>query len=197
LGGKLITVKYSKDREEPIKLSEPKIPAHLAPWFVVELCEAESCFDITIQKSETTKSGFSVNIRFRFSRHMEKDLLTRAHFLKVRRINIAVTLALTAPIATILFLKFGKLSLFYGIHRFFEDKNKIVNNNELLNNLIPIFTTLLKKKNKDKYPNLLKLILFIIICVGIYNIFIYITSYIIIIFIMLYMVFNDYLQYNL
>ena len=78
--GKLITVKYSKDRGEPIKLSEPKIPVHFSPWFVVGLCEAEACFDTTIQKSETTKSGFSVNIRFRLSCHKRDIVLL--HMIK-------------------------------------------------------------------------------------------------------------------
>jgi hypothetical protein len=40
LGGKFITVKYSIDREEPIKLNEHKIPVPFSPWFVVGFCEA-------------------------------------------------------------------------------------------------------------------------------------------------------------
>jgi len=78
----LITVKYTKARAqaEPIKLSEPKIPVHLSPWFVVGFCEAEACFNITIQKSETTKNGFSVNHKFRLTSHKRDIVLL--HMIK-------------------------------------------------------------------------------------------------------------------
>lgn len=120
---------------------------------------------------------------------MEKNALLRAHFLRLRRINIATTLAITAPIATILFLKFGSRlgeSIFDGIKigvpslpTAGPDKDKIVTN-ELINSFIPIFTIFAsainknKNKNKYKYPLqrrilFLYLFLFIIICVGLYN----------------------------
>jgi len=147
---------------------------------------------------------------------MEKNPLTRAHFLRVRRVNIATTLALTAPICTILLIKFGKLSLFDGLKIGVAcDPNNALarENNELLNNLLPIFTYFSSKLNKErmrlrdskreslkkelppcsageankgnrtpnnggKYPNILKIILFLIIIVVLYkyNIFTYISN---------------------
>jgi len=107
----------------------------------------------------------------------ETDILKRIHLLRVRRVNIATTLALTAPIATILLIKFGQLNIFDGI-KIGINKDNIVNNSNELLNYIGIFTTLQKKKNQN--PKLFKLILllFIIICVVIYkyNIFIYINN---------------------
>ena len=130
------------------------------------------------------------------------DLETRLHLLRVRRVNIALTLALTAPVATILLLKFGRLSIFDGLKIGGNTDNNI--KNELLN-YIPIFFNKKKKKitppllDKATQPTLPSLslatrgggggkgwragflsirarffkiiifILFIIICVGLYN----------------------------
>jgi len=80
------------------------------------------------------------------------DLETRLHLLRVRRVNIALTLALTAPVATILLLKFGKLSIFDGV-KIGGNTNNIVKS-ELLN-YIPLFISLFKKKNNSHTTPLL------------------------------------------
>jgi len=123
------------------------------------------------------------------------DIGSRTHFLRVRRVNIAVTLALTAPMATILLVKFGKVSIFDSLGlKLGVNKDNLVNSNELLNNIL-LFSTLsprggvaprpdlVKKKKNHQNPKFFKFILFlllIIICVGLYkyNIFMYIINYI-------------------
>jgi hypothetical protein len=137
-----------------------------------------------------------------------KNIGEKTHFLRVRRVNIAVTLALTAPLATVLLVKFGKVSIFDSLGlKLGVNKNNIVNSNELLNNILQeatplrgapaaLFSTLHtrgriaprpdsneQKKKNHLNPKFIKFILFLlllIICVGLYkyNIFMYIINYI-------------------
>lgn len=79
------------------------------------------------------------------------EIKTRLHLLRVIRVNIALTLAITAPVATILFLKFGRLSIFDGIKIGGNTDNIL--KNELLN-YIPLFSLFPKKtKNTQLDPH--------------------------------------------
>ena len=73
-----------------------------------------------------------------------QDPLFRSHLLRIRRVNIAATLALTVPLATILIIKIGRL-IILDIIKIDINSNNIINNDDINNNLIPIFTIL---KNK-------------------------------------------------
>ena len=74
----------------------------------------------------------------------ERDISHRLHLLRIRRVNIATTLGVIIPIATCLILKIGRLSILDGIS-ISINSNNIINNDDINNSLIPIFTIL---KNK-------------------------------------------------
>jgi len=120
----------------------------------------------------------------------ERDLIFRTRLLRIRRINPlgATTLAITAPIATLLFLKLGTMSIFDGIKIGAITPPSVTHQgnlvNEVLLNYIPLFTIFAKHKQKKKnlFFKLFILTIFIILCVGLYkyNIFTFINKDIII-----------------
>jgi hypothetical protein len=69
-----LLVSYSKDRKEPIILSEPQVPANISPWFITGYADAEACFDFNILKSRSVKIGLSVVPRFRITAH-KRDIV--------------------------------------------------------------------------------------------------------------------------
>lgn len=84
-------------------------------------------------------------------RERNVSLRRRTHLLRVRRVNIATTLAITAPIATILLLKFGSTKILDGIKiGGVSNNDTTVNNNELLYYISIITSSKLSLKHKVK-----------------------------------------------
>ena len=69
-----LLVFYAKNREEPLKLNKPSIPANISPWFITGYTDAEACFDFNILKSRSVKIGLSVVPRFRITAH-KRDIV--------------------------------------------------------------------------------------------------------------------------
>ena len=63
-----------------IPVMRPKVEDILIrdPHWLVGFTEGEGCFNVTIQKSQTTKTGFSVSLRFQLTQHIRDIVLMQS-----------------------------------------------------------------------------------------------------------------------
>jgi hypothetical protein len=63
-----------------IPVMRPKVEDILIrdPHWLAGFTEGEGCFSVVIQKSQTTKTGFSVSLRFQLTQHIRDIVLMQS-----------------------------------------------------------------------------------------------------------------------